>query len=602
MRRVMIAMLVLLLLSLAACTGGASGPEAGSGSGSESTPDTAPPTEMVAPTEDAAPTMEATAEMEATKAPTDSGDTSGDMGALAEGDDGLLYLDAGGCDYGGTFERIEATDEMTVVFTLCKPDPAFLAKIAFEGFGIQSMEHIMATGGGPDILDDPIGTGPYQLDSWSRGESITMSANPDYWGDAPKDPTMVIRWATEGAARLLELQSGQVDQIAFVSPDDFATVEGDSSLQLIPNPNPNIFYIGMTNTFEHFKDVRVRQALAMGIDRQRIVDNFYPTGSEVADYFTPCSIPGGCEGEAWYDYDLEGAKALLEEAGYGDGFETAIYYRDVFRVYLPEPPVVAQELQAQLAELNITAEIMPMESGPFLEAASAGELDGLFLLGWGADFPHPTNFLDYHFGEANLQFGDPHSEIYEPLSEAAQIADAAEAAELYATANDAIRELVPVIPVAHGAAADAATADTENAHTRPFGAVQGWKVDSADDTYIYMGSAEPISLYCADETDGETFRACVQMFDALLAYGFDSGETEPALATECVGNDDATEWTCSLREGVTFHDGSTFDANDVVFTYATGLDASSPYHVGNSGVFEYWSYLFGLMNAPEGEE
>ena len=69
-----------------------------------------------------------------------------------------------------------------------------------------------------------------------------------------------------------------------------------------------------------------------------------------------------------------------------------------------------------------------------------------------------------------------------------------------------------------------------------------------------------------------------------------------------MANEDATQFTCALREGVTFHDGSTFDANDVVFTYAVGVDASNPFHVGNTGAFEYWSYLWGLMNAPETSE
>ncbi len=531
------------------------------------------------------------------------------MGALAmEGD--LLYLDAGGCDYGGYFERIEAVDPMTVVFTMCKPDPAFLAKVAFEGFGIQPMEHLMEAGADGSLLETPVGTGAYQLDSWNRGESVILTANEDYWGEQPLDPTMVIRWATEGAARLLELQSGSVDQIAFVSPDDFETVEGDSSLSLIPNLNPNIFYVGMTNTFDPFSDPMVRQAIAMGIDRDRIVDNFYPVGSEVASHFTPCSIPGGCEGEEWWEFDPEAAREMLAEAGYPDGFETAIYYRDVFRVYLPEPPVVATELQTQLEEnLGITAEIMPMESGPFLEAASAGSLEGLYLLGWGADYPHPTNFLDYHFSESNLQFGDPFPEIFEPLGEAAQLAEADEAASLYEEANNAIRELVPMIPVAHGAAADAARADAEGAHTRPFGAVIGSIVDTPDDTYVYMQSAEPISLFCTDETDGETFRVCDQIVESLLGYALDSGDTVPELATECTGNEDATEWSCTLREGVTFHDGSEFDANDVVASYALGVDASNPLHAsaeaggaGNSGAFEYWAYLWGLMNAPETEE
>ncbi len=615
MRRYLVALLLILALLLAACGGGATPnegtdePETAVDVATEVVVEEEPTEEMVEeePTEEMVE-EEPTEEM-VEEEPTEEA-AGGDMGmgALAMEND-LLYIDAGGCEYGGYFERIEAVDPLTVVFTMCKPDPAFQAKIAFEGFGIHPSEHLMAGAEGA-LLETPIGTGPYKLDSWNRGESVILTANEDYWGEQPLDPTMVFRWATEGAARLLELQSGQVDQIAFVSPDDFETVESDADLQLIPNPNPNIFYVGMTDTFENFKDAKVRQAIAMGIDRQRIVDNFYPTGSEVASHFTPCSIPGGCEGDEWYEFDPEAAKALLAEAGFADGFETSIFYRDVFRVYLPEPSLIAQEIQAQLEEnLGITAEIMPMESGPFLEAASAGELDGLYLLGWGADYPHPTNFLDYHFGKDNLQFGAPHAEIYEPLSEAAQLADAVEAAPIYEGANNAIRELVPMIPIAHGAAADAARADVENAHSRPFGGVIGSIVDTPDDTFVYMQSAEPISLYCADETDGETFRVCGQIVESLLAYGLDSGDTEPALATECVGSEDATEWTCNLREGVTFHDGSEFDANDVVATYAIGVDASNPLHAsaeeggaGNSGAFEYWSYLWGLMNAPEPTE
>ena len=73
------------------------------------------------------------------------------------------------------------------------------------------------------------------------------------------------------------------------------TVEDDPNLQLLPVANPNILYLAMTNTFEPFDNVKVRQAIAMGIDRQRIVDNFYAAGSEVASHFTPCSIPNGCD-------------------------------------------------------------------------------------------------------------------------------------------------------------------------------------------------------------------------------------------------------------------------------------------------------------------
>jgi peptide/nickel transport system substrate-binding protein len=137
----------------------------------------------------------------------------------------------------------------------------------------------------------------------------------------------------------------------------------------------------------------------MGIDRQRIVDFFLPEGSEVADYFTPCTVPNGCDGDPWYDFDPEAARQLLADAGYPDGFDTIIAYRDVFRGYLPAPGLVAVEIQTQLREnLGITAEVVLMESGEFIDESTSGRLDGMYLLGWGADYLHVTNFLDYHFG------------------------------------------------------------------------------------------------------------------------------------------------------------------------------------------------------------
>lgn len=514
-----------------------------------------------------------------------------------------MSLVAEDCDYGGKIQSIVAVDRLTVEFTLCKPDPAFLAKIAFTPFGIQPAEWIAETGGTGALLEQPIGTGPYMVTEWVRGDQLVYTRFDDYWGEAAPAQTAVLRWATEGAARLQELQAGTADFITNLSPDDYATVESDPNLVLIPQDNPNTLYIGFTNTFSPWDNPLVRQAIAMGIDRSRIVDNFFPPGSEVASHFTPCSIVNGCEGDAWYEFDPEAARALLAEAGYPDGFETAIYYRDVFRAYLPEPPLVAVDLQAQLEEnLGITAEVVPMESGEFIAQSTDGQLDGIYLLGWGADYPHVTNFLDFHFGASNPQFGDAHPEIYEVLSEASVIADPAEAAPLYAEANNAIRELVPMIPVAHGSVAHAALADLGNAYYPPFGANEFYRMDPGDDDLVYVQNAEPISLYCADETDGESLRPCQQVVETLLDYATDSGDTVPELATECTSNAESTVWTCSLRDGVVFHDGSAFDANDVVASFAAGLDASSPYHVGNTGGFDYFAYLWdALMNAPTEE-
>lgn len=515
-----------------------------------------------------------------------------------------MVVAAENCDYGGLIKEIAAVDEHTVRFTMCVPDPAFPSKAAFTSFAIQPSEYLESTGGTGQLLEKPIGTGPYMVESWNRGESVNFVRFDGYWGDAAAAEKLIFRWNPEAAARLLELQAGTVDGIDNPAPTDFETISNDANLQLLERPALNIFYVGMNNTYEPFTDVRVRQALAMGIDRQQIVDNFYPAGSEAASHFTPCSIPNGCAGDAWYEFDPDAAKALLTEAGYPDGFSTEIAYRDVVRGYLPEPGAVAQEIQFQLKQnLNIDAEIVVMESGTFLDAADSGQLSGLHLLGWSADYPDMTNFLDYHFGAgSSAQFGDKFPEITDALQQGASLASDDARQPFYETANNAIRELVPMIPVAHGGSGTAYLAGVTGGQASPLGNEYFAVMDSGKDTFVWMQNAEPISLYCADETDGESLRACEQVTEALLSYEIGGTAVEPGLATSCDANEDLTVWTCNLREGVTFHDGSAFDANDVVMSWAVQWDAAHPLHTGNTGAFSYFSGLWGaFLNAPPAE-
>ncbi|HSQ27115.1 MAG TPA: ABC transporter substrate-binding protein [Anaerolineales bacterium] len=517
-----------------------------------------------------------------------------------------LAFSAPDCEYGGLFKSMEAIDELTVKFTMCVPDPAFLAKIAFSAFAIHSADYLEQTGGGGEgsaLLEAPVGTGPYKVAEWKRGDELVFTANPDYWNpeEAAKTPTLVFRWSSEAAQRLLELQAGTVDGIDNPGPDDFATIDADANLNLIERPALNIFYVGFNNVFAPFDNELVRQAIAIGIDRQRIVDNFYPPGSEVASHFTPCSIPNGCTGEAWYEFDPVKAKEMLAEAGFPDGFETELAYRDVVRGYLPQPGVVAQDIQAQLKEnLNIDVTINVMESGAFLDAADSGSLPGLHLLGWGADYPDMTNFLDFHFGAgASAQFGEKFDDITEALKAGAALADDAARQPFYETANNAVKQHVPMIPVAHGGSGVAFKAAVEGAHASPL-SNEVFSVMSAagQDTLVWMQNAEPISLYCADETDGESLRACEQVVESLYKYEVGGTASLPNLAKVCEPNEDLTEWTCTLTEGVLFHDGSTLDANDVVMSYLVQWDASHPLHTGNTGAFTYFNALWGsFLNA-----
>jgi peptide/nickel transport system substrate-binding protein len=511
---------------------------------------------------------------------------------------------AASCDYGGILKSIEIVDDLTVKFTLCTPDVAFPSKVAFTSFDIHPSEYLESTGGGgTKLLENPIGTGPYKLEKWQKGDSVIFKANPDYWGEKAKTDTLVFRWTTEGAARLQELQAGTVDGIDNPSPDDFATIEGNSDLKLYPRPALNIMYLGLNRDRPPLDNDKVRLALAKGIDRKRIVDTFYPAGSEVAQYFTPCTIPGGCEGDPWYDYNPEEAKQLLADAGFPNGFEIELAYRDVVRGYLPEPSVVAQDIQAQLKELGITVNIRVMESGAFLDASDAGQLT-MYLLGWGADYPDQTNFLDYHFGKgASKQFGAGFEDIWKILAQAASLSDQAERNKLYAQANDLVREHVPMVPVAHGGSSTVFKADVEGAHASPLGNEHFASMKPGDRSQlVWMQNAEPISLYCADETDGETFRACEQVNEPLLTYEVGGTAVIPSLAEKYEVNSDLTEWTFHLRPNVKFHDGSALDAKDVLLSYAVQWDAAHPLHKGRTGSYSYFTGLFGqFLNPPPAE-
>nr|MCU0466454.1 ABC transporter substrate-binding protein [Anaerolineae bacterium] len=414
-----------------------------------------------------------------------------------------------------------------------------------------------------------------------------------------------FRWNSESAARVTELLAGTVDGIDNPGPADFALIEGDPNLTLYPRIGTNVFYIGLNNTIAPFDNVLVRQAVAHAIDKQRIVDNFFPEGSIVADQFMPPSIPSGYTPEVeGFPFDQERARELLAESGVELPIEVTLTYRDVVRGYLPTPGIVGNDIAAQLAEVGINVTVEVVESGEFLARTGAGS-EAMYLLGWGADYPDATNFLDYHFGaNPNIQFGNNHPEITEPLSAAAQLSDFDARQALYAEANAAIRDLVPMVPVAHGGSATAFRAEIAGAHSSPLGNEQfAVMEDPSDDVFVWMQNAEPIGLYCGDETDGESLRACEQVVEALLAYEVAGSAVIPSLATEYSANEELTEWTFTLREGVVFHDGSTLDANDVVMSWAIQWDASSPLHVGNTGAFEYFGYLFGnYINVPETEE
>jgi ABC-type transport system substrate-binding protein len=498
-------------------------------------------------------------------------------------------------------KKITAVDALTVEFQLCNPDASFLPKVAFSVFGIQDSAYLAAHVPDGSILASPNGTGPYKFKEWSKGNRIVWEANPDYWGEKAKTAGLEFRWSDESAARLLDLTSGTVDGIDNPGTNDIATIKGNSELAFYPRAGLNTLFLGFNNTQKPFDDVRVRQAIAMGIDSAQIVKNFYPEGSAVAEYFTPCEIPFGCKGDKSWEFDVAKAKQLLADAGFpnGQGLKTDINFRAAVRGYNPNPPVIATEISQQLkTNLGIEATPKLLESAAMIDGFTKGTLQGLSLIGWGADYPDPSNFLDYHFGSGSgKKFGAPFQDIVDALNAGLATADPAAREAAYATANGGIREHAPAVVIAHGASGAAFKADVAGAYASVFGGEVFAKMQAADrPTIVFEQNAEPLSLFCADESDGESLRACEQTNEAL--YRYEGADSVPALATECTASSDSKTWTCKLRDGVKFHDGSTLDANDVVVSYALQWDVKHPLHKGRASTFDYWPGLWGGFLNP----
>jgi peptide/nickel transport system substrate-binding protein len=275
-------------------------------------------------------------------------------------------------------------------------------------------------------------------------------------------------------------------------------------------------------------------------------------------------------------------------------------YRATVRGYLPQPPQVASDIRDQLAQVGITVALDEQEEGAYIDNANNGNLS-FYMLGWGADFPDATNFWDFHFGVgASPQFGTGFDDMHEVLTEAGSTVDEGERGDLYAQANELLFQHAQAIPIAYGGSAVAFNASVEGAHASPLSNERFAEMsEEGADQLVWMQNGEPSGLYCADETDGEALRVCEQINESLLGYEVGGTEVEPALAEEWESNDDLTEWTFTLRDGVTFHDGSTFDANDVVASYRAQWDAADPRHVGREGLFTYFEALFGgFLNPP----
>jgi ABC-type transport system substrate-binding protein len=507
------------------------------------------------------------------------------------------------CNYGGNFKSLEAIDQYTVKFSYCAPEPAFLPKIAsVDSFDIYDADYLKSIGGdAAKMNDNPVGTGPYIVKEWVRGDHITLVPNPTYFGEKPANNELIFKWNKESAARLLDLQSGNTNGIVEVTSDDLATIQADPNLQLVPRKVNNFLYLGVNNSRPPFDNEQVRQAFAMAIDKEKIVADFYAPGSVAAHQFVPAGVkPGYTDGYEGVKYDPAKAKEMLTAAKFDFTKEYTLAYAFRTRPYFPQPDKIAEAVQAQFKEIGVNLKLSQEEWASYLPSARKGEKD-LFFLGWSEDYPDATNWYDVFLGPNTIQFGAAYPDIVERLQKAGKLSDSAERQKLYDEINKLVDQHVPLIPIANGTTAFAFSKSVENVVMGPYDYNLPY-MKTPSGTMVFEQDGEPVSLMCADETDGSSFNVCLRLFNKLYTFKWGTSEVTPDLAEKCEGNADATEWTCTLKKNVVFSNGATLDANDVVTTFAAAMDFKNPLHKGNAGTFQYFKDLIlgtaKLINEP----
>ncbi|MFZ3590977.1 ABC transporter substrate-binding protein [Bacillus sp. DJP31] len=356
-----------------------------------------------------------------------------------------------GEEEGHVIKDVKALDAKTVEFTLKIPQAPFLKNLAMSPFGIASPAAVEKFG--DKFTENPVGTGPFKFVEWKRTERIVIEKNADYWLEGyPKLNKVIFTAIPDNTSRLNALLSGEIHLADGLNNSDVGQIEASDKLQAFNRPSMNVGYLGLTNSRGPLKDKKVRQALNHAVDKQGIIDAFYAGQAVPAKNPLPPSVGGYNDAITDYPFDLEKAKALLAEAGYADGFKIQLWAMPVSRPYMPDGQKVAQVIQANFAQIGVEAEIVSFEWATYLEKARAGEAD-TFLLGWTGDNGDADNFLNVLLGGSNIDSNNyaryDNAEVNELLKQAQTNPDEKARNELYAKAQEIIKDDAPWVPLVH---------------------------------------------------------------------------------------------------------------------------------------------------------
>ncbi len=344
---------------------------------------------------------------------------------------------------------IKVINPYSISITIDKPRPYFLGKLTYPCSFVVAKEAVKP-GQKMTGIEQMVGTGPFKATEYQDGQLFKMSAFKDYHEGAPKIDGIERPVMKDSQTRFNAYKRGEIDILAMERQDVKAAKE-DPELkeQLKLYPRPSIYYVGMNpKMIPQFADKRVRQAIAMAIDRDYIVKEVLGGQNIRADGILPPGVLGHRDKAAVYPFDVRKAQQLLAEAGFpgGKGFpEIKIAFRDG----RPDVQLVAENIAGQLHEnLGVNIGQEPMEWGAYLKRNNEKK-NPFFHMRWAADFLDPQNFISLFFtstGNENKIFY--HNVQVDALCEKAD-AEMSEQTrtQLYAQAEDMVLQDAPWVPI-----------------------------------------------------------------------------------------------------------------------------------------------------------
>ncbi|MEH7503000.1 ABC transporter substrate-binding protein [Neobacillus drentensis] len=347
-------------------------------------------------------------------------------------------------------DSFEIVDDHTIKIKLEKPFAPFIKTLGTVYANIVNPK--LADNNGNDLgqtylADKDMGSGPFVLDSWNRGQVLVLKANENYWGEVPKLKTVNIKIVNEPSTARLMLEKGEIDQIddTMLSPDVMKQMEGTDGIEIVKSPGYQIDDISINMEKKPLDNVKVRQALAHAVNYDSINNDILLGAGKRIGGIIPEGMFGYNPDQTMYDYDLEKAKALLKEAGLEKGFDLEILISENNEVRKN----IAVMLQSDFKKIGINLKIKTLAWPTFLETVTSGGHQ-LALAAWTPDYADPDYNLWYFAHSSskgpgfNLAFYD-NKKVDDLLVEGRKTVDEGRRDEIYKEVQKIMSEEVPYI-------------------------------------------------------------------------------------------------------------------------------------------------------------